>query len=149
MLDSGGPGRHRGGLGVIKTLTPVGHDCRLIATFERSKYSPAWGLFGGGDGGPNRLTLHRNDGSAEPHVKVTDMPVSQGETISYEAGGGGGYGHAFEREPERVLEDVRNEYVSIEAARRDYSVAIVQGTDGLQVDEVETRRLRAVRPAAE
>ena len=77
VRDSGGPGRHRGGLGVIKTLTPVGHDCRLIATFERSKYSPAWGLFGGGDGGPNRLTLHRNDGSAEPHVKVTDMPVTR------------------------------------------------------------------------
>jgi N-methylhydantoinase B len=145
VRDSGGPGRYRGGLGVIKTLTPMGHDCRVIATFERSKYSPAWGLFGGDAGGANRLTLHRRDASMEPHVKVTNMLVSQGETVSYEAGGGGGYGPAFEREPERVLDDVRNDYVSNEAARRDYGVAIVIGPGGLQVDEVETRRLRSVR----
>jgi N-methylhydantoinase B len=58
-------------------------------------------------------------------------------------GGGGGFGDPLERPAEQVLEDVRNEYVSVEAAGRDYGVAIIQdGPRRFSLDQVETARLR-------
>lgn len=146
--DSGGPGQFRGGLGAIKTVTPLDHDCKFIATFDRSKYSPAWGLFGGKEGGPNRLSILRRDNSVERHVKVTDMPVFSGETIVYEAGGGGGYGDPLARDPARVAADVREGYVSIAAAAAEYGVVLATTATGEYLDEPATRALRATMRAA-
>jgi N-methylhydantoinase B len=146
VADSGGPGRFRGGLGAVKTVTPIDHDCKFIATFDRSKYSPAWGLFGGKEGGPNTLSILRQDHTVEHHVKVTDMPVAAGETIVYEAGGGGGYGDPFERDPNLVLTDVVAGYVSPEAAAREYGVAIQREADRVRLDESATDALRRERP---
>jgi N-methylhydantoinase B len=138
--DSGGAGKFRGGLGAVKVVKPVGHDAKLITTFDRSRYSPAWGLHGGGAGAPNLVEIHRRDGTIEPHMKVTDMPVLDGESIVYMGGGGGGYGDPFERDPERVLDDVREGYVSVEAAKSQFGVAIDEET--LIIDEAETLVLR-------
>jgi putative sterol carrier protein len=55
-------------------------------------------------------------------------------------GGGGGWGDPLEREPEKVVEDVLDEYVSLKSARRDYGVVIEEHT--MTVDEEATRRLR-------
>jgi N-methylhydantoinase B len=67
----------------------------------------------------------------------------------YQTAGGGGWGNSMERDPERILRDVRDEYVSIEGARRDYGVAIlgdpVNDPEGLRIDQEETRRLRGTR----
>ena len=60
------------------------------------------------------------------------------------AGGGGGYGDPHRRPAAKVLEEVVNGYVSIEAARRDYGVAIDR--DSLELDEKETARLRGNNP---
>jgi N-methylhydantoinase B len=146
--DSGGPGQFRGGLGAVKTVTPVDHDCKFIATFDRSKYSPAWGLFGGKEGGPNRLAIVRQDQTVERHVKVTDMPVAAGETIVYEAGGGGGFGDPLTRDPDLVVADVRDGYVSAHSAERDYGVVISEGLNGPEVDEEATTALRGGSPGA-
>jgi N-methylhydantoinase B len=62
-----------------------------------------------------------------------------GDEILYLADGGGGYGPPFERAPERVREDVIDGYVSRDAARTSYGVAL---TDDLDIDEAETARLR-------
>jgi N-methylhydantoinase B len=129
-------------MGAVKTVTPIDHDCKFIATFDRSKYSPAWGLFGGKEGGPNKLTIMRRDQSAERHVKVTDMPVVAGETIVYEAGGGGGFGDPLARDPDLVVADVLAGYVSIEAAAREYGVVVEQDTHGPRLDEAATEALR-------
>ena len=68
--------------------------------------------------------------------------------MSFQQSGAGGYGNPFERDPRRVLEDVLDDYVSVDAARREYGVAIV-GTGGeLSVDEDATRRLRAASTRA-
>jgi N-methylhydantoinase B len=147
--DSGGPGKFRGGLGAVKTVTPIDHDCKFIATFDRSKYSPAWGLFGGKEGGPNKLTILRRDQIEERHVKVTDMPVSAGETIVYEAGGGGGFGDPFLRDPKLVEADVRAGFVSRAAAEREYGVVVAEGPHGPQLDEAATAALRQGRRDAE
>ena len=69
-----------------------------------------------------------------------DFPV--GRKVRVLTGGGGGYGDPFEREIARVVDDVINEYVSVEAAERDYGVAVT--VDGI-VDEARTKQLRANR----
>ncbi|MBX9698373.1 MAG: hydantoin utilization protein B, partial [Acetobacteraceae bacterium] len=66
-----------------------------------------------------------------------------GDVLRLETGGGGGWGHPFDRPADQVLEDVRAGFVGADAARDLYGVAIT----GDAVDEVATRRLRAARPA--
>ena len=63
-----------------------------------------------------------------------------GDVISYLAGGGGGYGDPFTRDPERVRDDVIDGYVSRHAAEKEYGVVL---TDALEIDWEHTRRLRA------
>ena len=66
--------------------------------------------------------------------------------IRLETGGGGGWGHPFDREPERVLADVRGGFVGRTSAERDYGVVLA--ADGRSVDAEATRRRRADRPEA-
>jgi N-methylhydantoinase B len=86
------------------------------------------------------------------HIQLGE-PVfaTGGTTVRRVANGGGGWGPAHHREPERVLRDVRDGYVSIEAAARDYAVAIVGDPDkdpeGLAVDLIRTTALRATYSA--
>jgi N-methylhydantoinase B len=68
------------------------------------------------------------------------MTIRRGDVYRHEQAGAGGWGDPFERDPAAVLRDVRNEFVSLEAARRDYGVAI--DTANWAVDEAETARLR-------
>jgi N-methylhydantoinase B len=72
--------------------------------------------------------------------------LKQGDIIRLETGGGGGWGHPFDREAGRVLADVRGGFVSRESAERDYGVVL--GADGRSVDEAATAKRRADRPAA-
>jgi N-methylhydantoinase B len=70
----------------------------------------------------------------------------------YLTNGGGGFGKALEREPERVKVDVRDGYVTIEGAARDYGVVVTGDPDndpeGLQIDQPATDRRRAEMAAA-
>jgi N-methylhydantoinase B len=144
--DTGGPGRYRGGLGIFRDYSPVGHTMRTTVTFDRRKYSPAWGVFGGKEGYPNKVVVLRND-SSEEYGKITDLEVHSGEVISLRGGGGGGYGDPMERDPRAVAWDVLNEYISLEAARREYGVVL--DPSSLEVDEGETAALRGPGKGAE
>jgi N-methylhydantoinase B len=76
-------------------------------------------------------------------------PLRAGEAFEWVYGGGGGWGDPLEREPEKVLDDVLDELVTVEGARRDYGVAL-RGTVadlGLAIDWAETERLRKERLA--
>ena len=79
------------------------------------------------------------------------VPLAAGEAYEYRFGGGGGWGDPLERDPRQVLEDVLDEYVSVEGARRDYGVALTGSLEDLSlaVDEEETARLRAARSAVD
>jgi N-methylhydantoinase B len=72
-------------------------------------------------------------GGSYNHLAADDVLVNN-------TGGGGGYGNRFDREPERVAHDVRNDFVSVEAAARDYGVAL--RSDTFEVDTETTERLR-------
>jgi N-methylhydantoinase B len=124
--DSGGPGRHRGGLGAvyeIEALADGGADVFLIG--ERGKYPP-FGVNGGGPAALNRFVYDTDNGEATPPMvtKITDVRIKRGQKVRLETPGGGGFGDPAAREPERVARDVRLGYVSRQAARRDYQVAL-------------------------
>ena len=74
-----------------------------------------------------------------------NVPVAQGELLSIWTAGGGGYGEPLERPVEQVIEDIKDDYVSIAAAEASYGVAlreIDRRALRCEVDEAATRRLR-------
>jgi N-methylhydantoinase B len=144
--DSGGPGRHRGGLGVAQEIR-LRIPGRVESRIERTKCAP-WGLLGGSDGWPNAVSIVRKDGSIERFnsgkIPQTDVDADEGYLI--ETGGGGGFYPAVERDAQRVLADVRSGYVSRAAAERDYGVVIEDSPDGMEVNHDATHeRRRAIQ----
>jgi len=140
--DSAGPGRWRGGLGVETEFVIEGEDVTGIAFGDGVEDAArAFGLFGGGGGSANRIELRLPDGGArEPKAKEIIRGIPPGTHYFQHAGGGGGFGDPRHRPAELVHEDVLNGVLSIDAAARDYGVAIDPAT--LELDRNETERLR-------
>lgn len=142
--DSGGAGLNRGGLAFIrefKFLQPTGFNLRG----DRRDHPP-YGLEGGGPGAAS-AHVHITAGGVEKNLPTMPMhgfAAAPGDVFRLIGAGGGGYGDALDRQPERVLADVVAEKVSIEGAARDYGVVI---GDDLAVDVAATRSLRAARRA--
>jgi N-methylhydantoinase B len=143
--DSGGPGRWRGGCGVVREveiLAPEGVVSVRLDTIE----NPPWGVGGGQAARPGRCIV--NPGRKDERIlrPLSDgNRVARGDLIRIETGGGGGWGHPFDREAEKVLADVLGGFVSRESAERDYGVALTQNSRA--IDAEETRKLRLKRPA--
>jgi N-methylhydantoinase B len=140
--DSGGAGHWRGcpGSRVVKrTLVPASLSTWMVGI----KY-PMAGVQGGKDGAPNHLTLRFDTDPKTVDVIANAEPHDAGEAFEYLYGGGAGWGDPLERPAEQVLDDVLDEYVSVDAARSDYGV-VLRGTLeelDLAVDEPATRTLR-------
>jgi N-methylhydantoinase B len=135
----GGAGRHRGGFGCVREYRLHGtRDAYGYGSLGGSVRRP-WALAGGREGSHNFLEYRRREGvlrvGRTPRVELRD-----GDSVRVFTGTGGGFGDPREREPERVLADVRDGYVSVTRAREDYGVAIDPET--LELDEAETTRLR-------
>ncbi len=140
--DSGGPGAQRGGLGCENTVQARA-DLMLNAQVDRMHCKP-WGLEGGMDAAGNAVVL-RKDGTWRedfPNAKLLTARIREGDAFAVRSGGGGGFGHPYDRPADRVAWDVRQGYVSVESARRDYGVACA--ADGT-LDETETAKFRAGR----
>jgi N-methylhydantoinase B len=143
--DSGGAGRHRGGLGAIyeiEALSAGGAEVFLLG--ERGKYPP-FGVNGGKEAALNRFVFETDRGEETPPLvsKVTDIKIMRGQKVRLETPGGGGFGDPTLRDPERIVRDVRLGYVSREAARRDFK-AILRDDGSLN-----TEATTAVRVARE
>jgi N-methylhydantoinase B len=145
IRDSGGPGRFRGGSGVRRDLRFLAEDGKLTNLTDRQAFPP-WGLFGGRPGVRGRTLINPGPGEQVVHGKES-RDFGYGDVISFQQSGAGGYGDPLERDPARVLEDVLDDYVSSEAARREYGVVIVGDGGDLRVDPAATGRLRAERRA--
>jgi len=140
-IDSGGAGTFRGGLNVVKEYEVL-VDSLLTLHFDRSR-TPSWGLFGGHAGGIPRVTVMDSQTSEkEEYLKIEQLPVPGGSRIVAETGGGGGYGEPWARDLESVSADVRDGYVSRQAAETVFKVVFKDGPC-LEVDEEATRVLRA------
>jgi N-methylhydantoinase B len=139
--DSGGPGHHRGGLGVERVVRARSH-VTVNTQIDRAHCRP-WGLDGGGDGKGNAVAL-RIGGAWKtdfPNAKVLVAQVKAGDAFRLRSGGGGGYGSPLSRPVDDVRNDVRQGYVSVEDAVALYGVVIDPET--FAVDEVATARLRS------
>jgi N-methylhydantoinase B len=135
--DSGGPGTSRGGLGQTLEVEVLTDEPYVFSgLYERTRF-PAPGLQGGQPGAPGRVTASHGI----PLVPKASQVLPPDTVVTLELPGGGGFGPPWARDPARVLEDVREGYVSLEQARAAYGVAIDPATLALLPDE--TARLRA------
>lgn len=129
--DTGGPGRFRGGCGLYRTFE-IEPEASLYLWFERS-VTPAWGLFGGRDAVGPDVVVNPGREDERHMLKVNAHALAPGSVVELRTGGGGGFGNPAERDPERVREDVRDGFVTLEAAARDYGVVL--DPDTLEVVE--------------
>ncbi len=123
IRDSGGPGHFRGGLGIRREYLNLA-DARFSIRSTKHVVPPN----GFADGHPGRvgdiLINPGRDGEKRLPTRYADYPLKTDDVFRLDSPGGGGYGDPLEREPARVLDDVREGVVSPEAAERDYGVVI-------------------------
>ena len=139
--DSCGPGRFRGGLGLRRRYTLLNDEATLQLRSDRMRFRP-YGLAGGGSARGTRNVLNP-DGAARDMPAKFAVTLRRGDVVLHEQPGGGGHGDPFMRDPERVADDVRDEKISLEFARREHRVVIDPVT--LAVDAAATRAARAER----
>jgi N-methylhydantoinase B len=139
--DSGGAGKHRGGLGTRQVVRAL-RDIMFNAQIERVKCRP-WGLYDGLSGSGNEVFIERGDGVVEryPSGKVLARVLRAGDAYVLASGGGGGFGSPLERAPEDVARDVAQGYISRRSAHALYGVLF--SPDGRAVDTAATAALRA------
>jgi N-methylhydantoinase B len=135
--DSGGPGKFRGGLGCTREYQLLADaSVRVRGKGDMRSKCPPWGVFGGQAARTGFYAVNGN----ELDETVREAPLTPGDIVQVNMNAGGGYGDPLERDPEAVLADVLDGYVSVEGARRDYAVVIHESQ--LAIDIEATRRLR-------
>src|SRR5438034_7888243 len=140
IRDSAGPGTFRGGCGIRRDMRFLADDGKLTNLSERQKFPP-YGLFGGAPGALGRTVINPGPGEEVVHGKASGE-FTYGDVISFQQSGAGGYGDPLERDPAHVLEDVLDEYVSMDAARSRYGVVLTGTGMELRVDDAATNALR-------
>jgi len=140
LTNSAGPGRMKGGLGQREVFRVPDDKYAPIPPVNLGIQAgrhihPPEGLFGGKPGAKARFLV--NGSSGNPFGLTQLKP---GDVVIIDAAGGGGFGNPLEREPEIVVSDVIEGYISLEKAEEDYGVVIVPQT--MKVDEEATRKLR-------
>jgi len=138
--DSGGAGRHRGGLGLDVEVQGLVDGTWTLGDTGRHGYPP-WGVNGGLPGRPSDSLLRLPGESSFHHVDLVRHQVPAGTTAVVVTAGGGGWGDPLDRDIDLVRNDVIDEYISIAAARDQYGVVFLPGT--FDVDLKATRILRA------
>ncbi|MFO1058536.1 MAG: hydantoinase B/oxoprolinase family protein [Dongiaceae bacterium] len=145
--DSGGAGRTRGGLGLIREYRILAEEAILSVRSDKRRFPPH-GLFGGRDGSPSWNIVVSEAGERVVPALMTEVEtLHAGDIYRHVMAGGGGFGDPFERDPGQVLRDVVEERVGLAQARDAYGVAIIEGDGGLAVDAAATAALRARRAA--
>jgi len=139
VVDSEGPGKARGGTGLTREITILDHEATITLGTERRALRP-WGLRGGSPGGPSDCRIVTPDGEDRALPTKVTLRVEPGTRVLLRTAGGGGYGPAMERDPEKVLQDVEQGLVSIRRAAEEYGVVI--GGKPLRIDGEQTARLR-------
>jgi N-methylhydantoinase B len=135
--DSGGPGKFRGGLGCTREYQLLEDAAvRVRGKGEMRSKFPPWGVLGGKAARTGAYFIN----GEELAETVREAPMKPGDVVRVNMNAGGGYGDPLERDPESVLGDVLDGYVSIHGARDDYGVVI--DPDKLIVDAAATQARR-------
>ena len=112
--DSSGPGRHRGGSGIIRSYQALSDDVTVTVLADRGRNKPQ-GLLGGGPGARTKVTLYKRTGGKTRRIKLPvkiTVLLQKGDVIEINTAGGGGYGEPASRERSKIREDLENEIVS-------------------------------------
>jgi N-methylhydantoinase B len=145
--NSGGPGTWRGGLGQLTEFGRRGDGKWSVSSIADRTEFPAPGLMGGKQGAPGEVAL---DDGTRLHAKVL-KDLQENDVVHVNLPGGGGYGDPFARDPQKVLWDVIEGYVTPEEAERNYGVAVAYRGDADSlvklpaewiIDEARTVQLR-------
>ncbi|MBM2805859.1 MAG: Hydantoinase B/oxoprolinase family protein [Deltaproteobacteria bacterium] len=140
--DSGGAGEWRGGLGFARDYRILADEVRFSMRTDKHAIEP----FGSDDGlaGGKGACVVNSESKDAKHLpsRFGDHRLQRNDTIRVERPGGGGLGDPRRRPVDKVVEDVRQGYVSLARARSDYGVAVQIADGDAQLDEAETRFLR-------
>jgi len=137
---SGGPGKHRGGVGVERAYKFLAPSEAIVINYK-TRTRP-WGVQGGQPGLPNTVVVHPGT-PEERQVGQSTTSFGTGGRIVNLTGGGGGWGDPLERDPALVAHDVEIGLVSLESAATAYGVVLDPVT--FQVDEEATEQLRSTK----
>jgi len=138
LPDTGGPGKHRGGLAMVREYRFMEEEGILQIRSDRHRSRP-YGLAGGRPGSPSQNILNP-DGEGRVLPSKTLLTLRRGDVLRHHLAGAGGYGDPLKRDPGKVLEDVLDEKVTLTAAERDYGVIVDPKT--WTVDDRKTEALR-------
>ncbi|MEZ5853237.1 MAG: hydantoinase B/oxoprolinase family protein [Hyphomicrobiaceae bacterium] len=142
--DSGGPGRWRGGAGIVRDVRILADAAILGLRMDNCKY-PAFGVHGGHAGKPGRIVVNPGTPNERDLPTMGDgFEVKRGDLLRVITPGGGGWGSPLDRPAEDVLGDVLDGFVSPESAHDDYGVVLTG--DGLNVDTAATQARRQSLP---
>lgn len=149
--DSGGPGKFRGGCGVLKRGQLIDIENTVMSYCCDRARSVTWGMKGGQPSLPHGVTHNRGETSHNLGAVFSNFPMARDDWFIRPSAGGGGLYDPLERDLDRVVDDVIDGYVTIEGAARDYGVvveAVDPEIDEYRVDEAATEALRAQMRAA-
>ncbi|MED1466889.1 hydantoinase B/oxoprolinase family protein [Bacillus salipaludis] len=136
--DGAGAGEFRGGHGVVRSYRALTDNQFFTGSFGRHKYN-VWGADGGKDGSTNYFEIVKADGQTDgPFGKYNQYQIDKNEVVRLVTATGGGYGNPLKRPVEKVLHDVKNEYITVEQAERDYGVIIDPQT--IELKELSSHR---------
>ncbi|KQL52690.1 5-oxoprolinase [Heyndrickxia shackletonii] len=122
--DGAGAGEFIGGSGVVRSYQALSDDQKLSINFGRHKFSP-WGMNGGKDGSTNYAKIIKANGQTVGPVGVTARyPLNKGDVVQLVTATGGGFGNPLKRSVEKVKNDVKNGYISVEQANETFGVMI-------------------------
>lgn len=142
VKDTAGAGKYRSGSGHVyrvQYLVDSFPGAALVGAGMRDYVAPE-GLFGGKKPKPNSVVFHRANGTSEKIDVGTFYGHKAGDIMECHFMAAGGFGDPFDRDIEKVHEDVMNEVISIEAAEKEYGVVIDPST--IEVDYKATEKLR-------
>ncbi|MCD2177905.1 hydantoinase B/oxoprolinase family protein [Rhizobium sp. C1] len=147
LQDSAGPGKWRGGVGVQKTSLLLESEKSVMSYICDRERAVVWGVEGGLPSMPHGLTIKRAGEEKETWLGsvFSDYPVFSGDQFARPTAGGGGFGDPLERDPQKVLVDVIDDYVSIRRAALDYGVVIKEIDADLCEYEIDTAATEALR----
>ena len=136
-----GDGEFRGGFGLRRDVRILG-DRGALSVLSEKNVIPPYGVEGGSNGAANNFTVIRDGEITPPSAvpgKVSGFALRTGDIVREETAGGGGYGDPLKRDPQKVMADVAEGYLSVGEALNRYGVAI----SGDAVDGPATEAKRA------
>ncbi len=139
--DSGGAGEFRGGMGIRREYENLA-DARFSIRSTKHVIAP-YGAAGGGKGRTGDIIMNpETERQKRLPTRYADYPLAAQDRFRLDTPGGGGLGEAMKRDPQRVLRDVQEGYVSLAAAADIYGVVVTRNGDDFAIDEAATNDKR-------